>query len=371
MRQARDVIVATAVLVALSFSVGRAAPDRHAGQRLMAQRYETHGLVDKAVAEYLKILGKDPEDSGARSRVRALVALQMPSWLPEAAETGWPFPHEVIRYELTGPMRGGEPYRLLVTQGAFTAPEGARWDQLHEKGFSRIDYTYVWHPIKKIYEVRVAAHWNTDEETKVAEKALHAVSAFYCLVKDELGFDPTGRWADPIDIWVTGKGEPGARAQGRSIYLYAVGTERTPGEWLRELGHEYGHVSLPGLGGFKDSDDEWADGDIAELLFPKWLSARGVPEWMPWSVQEWEAASAPERERLMGRVRSKGLDPTLVGGTEAAAREYLVGLALLVEDEGGAEGLSQVLRKCPQGTTAQFLSSAEAAGVEVWEEGDG
>ena len=302
MKRARGVVVTTALLLALSFSVGRAAPDPHAVQRMMAAQYEAHGLVEKAVAEYLKILAKDPQDSEARSKAQGLIVLRMPAWLPEEAETAWPFPHEVITYDLIGPMQGAEPYRLLVTQSAFTAQEGDRWDELHEKGFSRIDYVYLWHPVKKQYEVRVAAHWNTDAETKVAQQALRAVSGFYCLVKDRLGFDPTGRWGDPIDVWVTSKGEPGGRAQGRSIYLYAVGAERTSGEWLRELGHEYGHVSLPGIGGFKDSDDEWADGNLAELLFPKWLAEKGAPAWMPPDFPEFRGC----RPRRLPAIPTQG-----------------------------------------------------------------
>jgi len=414
---------ATALLAALSPLCGRAeAADRHAGRRMMASRYEMHGLVEKAVAEYLKILASDPGDPQAKARAMALISVQMPTWLPQEAEGVFPFAHEVVVWEGEGdggrrqaataprapaeqgvsggpslplrvnsllPNRGGRRpfaaaqgelapaeqdeaapvgYRALVTGGRFAAREGERWDELHEKGFRRIDYAYVLQPVKSRYELRVAVHWETDDQAEVALRALRATLAFYCLAKEQLGFDPTGKWGDPIDVWVTSKGQPGARAQGRSIYLYAVETERTPGEWLREVGHEYGHVCLPGIGGFKDTDDEWADGHISELLFPKWLTAGGVPGWMPWSVEEWEAAARPERERLMGLARGRPPTEALLKGTDEAAREYLLGMVLVVEDEGGPEALAKALAKCAQGTAEKFVQAAREVGVEVVKE---
>jgi hypothetical protein len=257
-------------------------------------------------------------------------------------------------------------YKALVTSGSFAAREGVRWDEIHQKGFSRIDYAYVLHPIKKRYELRVAVHMESIEQMEIAQKAMRATLACYLLAKDYLGFDPTGRWGDPIDVWVAAGGEPGARAQGRSIFLYAVGTPRAPGEWLREVGHECGHVCLPGVGGFEDTDDEWADGHLAELLFPKWLSAVGGPGWMPWPVVEWEALAKPERERLMQLAERTQLTDELRTGSEAPAREYFLGRALLIENEYGPEKLGEVLAKCPEGDLKQFLAAAREVGV--WRE---
>jgi hypothetical protein len=367
---------------------------------MMAARYEMHGLVDKAVAEYIKILAQDPEDPGARARVEMLAAVEMPTWLPEEAGVAFPLPHEVIVFspregpamaeaaveaeasaassgakylggavgEEEGAPGEGAPvtYRALVTAGCFAAREGVRWDELHEKGFSRIDYAYVLHPIKKRYELRVAVHTESTEQAAIAQRAMRATLACYLLAKDYLGFDPTGRWGDPIDIWVAEGGEPGARAQGRSIYLYSAQTPREPGEWLREVGHECGHVCLSGVGGFEDTDDPWADGHLAELLFPKWLSTVGAPEWLPWSAEAWEQYAKPERERLIILARATELTDILLKGTDAAARDYFLGSALLIEDEYGPEKLGEVLAKCSQGNLERFLAAAREVGV--WRE---
>ncbi len=346
-----------------------ASRDPHAGRRMAASRYEMLGLVEKAVAEYIKILARAPDDAQARERVKALVEIQMPLWLPEEADMAAPFDHEAVVFELapngTDPAGPKARYRLLITRGAFAAQEGSRWDKVHEKGFALIDYAYVWHPVKKRYEVRVAAHWEEEGQTTLAEKALSATAAFYCLVKERLGFDPTGRWGDPIDLWLTNKGEPGARAQSRSIYLYAVDTPREPGEWLREIGHEYGHVSFPGLGGFEDTDDPWVDGHLAEVLLPKWLTADGVPSWMPWSVPDWETGARRERERLLALAGEAGIDTSRLIAKDEAARDYLLGLAVRLEAEQGPEGLAAVLTKCARGTADRFVRAAKESGVAV------
>ncbi len=363
-------LVLAAALPQIALPGDRAASasgDPHAGRRMAATRYEMQGLLEKAVAEYIKILAQDPDDPHARERAKALVEIQMPLWLPEEAETAAPFDHEAVVFEF--PPNGTDPaaqkalYRLLITRGAFSAQEGARWDEVHEKGFALIDYAYVWHPVKRRYEVRVAAHWEEQGQTQLAHDALSAAAAFYCLVKERLGFDPTGRWGDPIDLWLTSKGEPGARAQGRSIYIYTAHTPRVPGEWLREIAHEYGHVSFPGLGGFEDTDDPWVDGHLAEVLLAKWLTADGVPAWMPWSMPDWEAAARQERERLLGLAGEAGIDTSRLSGKDEAARDYLLGLAVRLEAEQGPEGLAAVLRKCARGSAERFVRAAKESGV--------
>jgi hypothetical protein len=422
MRLARLWLVPAAGALALLLRLPPAyAQDQMTAHRLAAAQYEVHGLVEEAVAEYIKLLALAPGDVDARARVEALVRKQMPMWLPEEAEGAAPFKCEALTWG--APARGttgaggkpprapwrlppygdGPAQRFLVTAVDFAAREGERWDELHEAGFSHIDYGYAWSESKRRYEARVVVHWEEPAQGELAGKALRATLVFYCLAREQLGFDPTRPWGDPVDIWITNKGKPGARAQGSSIYLYAAKTERRPGEWLRELAHEYGHVSFPGIGGFTETSDPWADGELAELLFPKWLmgfgaeasrltdggqaeatkatKAAGGPEWMPWAPAEWEAEAKGERERLMGLWAEEGvrkligqetrgyaamsgrhpgppvadLGTPALQGNDQITREAFLGLALRVEEMKGARYLGEVLKKCPRGTATQFV----------------
>ncbi len=320
-----------------------------------ATRYEMHGLTEEAVAEYLRILAVEPENEAARDRIKALISKEMPQWLPGEAVKAMPFKCQTVEM----PIKAAEDsanYRLLMTQEGFSAREGERWDEFHASGFKHIDYGYVWQPSRKRYEVRVAAHWENPDQEPIARGALSATLAFYCLVKELLAFDPTKPWGDPVDIWVTNKGEPGARAQGRAIYIYSAKTPRPPAEWLREVAHEYGHVSFPGLGGFSESDDEWADGHLAELLFPKWLTANGI-DWLAWPAAEWEAEAKKERARLISRWpndEAKQARAERLQGKDQQAREQAVGLALWIEEKEGPQALGKVLKKCPRSTGEGF-----------------
>lgn len=371
MRLARTLLVAAALSVALPFSVSPGqSQDQITIHRMAAQQYEIPGLLEEAVAEWIKLLALSPQDAQARSRVDALVKKQMPRWLPEEAERAAPFTCEVLKWTLPAGQAGlGTPVpqqRFLLTAVDFAAREGERWDELHEAGFPHIDYGYAWSANKRRYEARVVAHWEEPAQAALAHDALKAALICHILAREQFGFDPTRPWGDPVDIWITNEGEPGARAQGRSIYLYSAKTERAPGEWLREIAHEYGHVCMPGIGGFTTTDDAWADGHLAELLFAKWLAAGGAPDWLPWSATDWEAEAKGERSRLMGpwsEDEVKGMIgkvspvPPALSGNDAKARDAFLGLALRVEEMEGPRFLGDVLGKRPRGTAAGFVSA--------------
>jgi hypothetical protein len=383
------------------------------GKRLLADEYAKHGRIEEAVAQYLEILAQHPDDAGARARVTGLVTARMPRWLPAEAEQAAPFERIILEYDVRrpgaraqerGPRKGTrllqgrtespgqsmsaatEPegelgggrspgadpasrdrYRLLVTQAVFAARETERWDEVHEEECSHIDYAYVWDGVKKQWVMRARVHWTGEDGATLAWNALRAALAFYCVAKSYLGADPTQPWADPIDIWLLEEGEPGARALGASIYLYAVKTPRPEGEWLREVSHEYGHVCLPGIGGFTETDDPWADGHMAELLFAKWLAHSGPPQWLPWSAGEGIREAAVERERLIAKVLAIGADEEKLQGVGEEARDYFLGLALHVEETAGPTFLAQVLSRCVRGRPAQFVAAASRLGSETGE----
>ncbi len=393
------------------------APENCELRGRLAGAYEERGLLEEAVAEYLGMLAREPGNEGARGGVEALVKERMPKWLPEEAEEGVLFALEVLEMELVEPegtvvgvdrcrgardvrrpelegeilrfaqndkIRAGvgtpglqsgkkvEPieYRLLVTKERFAAREGERWEEVHQRALPWVDYGYVWEAAAKRWVMRVRAHWAEAEDAELAQEALRATLAFYCVAREYLGCDPTERWAAPVEVWLGRRGRPGARAVGRNLYLYAVGTPRSPAEWVRQVAHEYGHIALPGIGGFTDTDDAWADGHLGELLFPKWLAAIGAPEWMPWSVAEWEREAQGERERLIAEAREAGLDAARLRGVDENAQDYFLGLALRVEEVAGPRFLGEVLGRCARGRAADFVGVTERLveerGMEVW-----
>jgi hypothetical protein len=340
--------------------VGRHPQDPGARLRL-ADAYERRGFVEEAAAQYLAVLKLDGDDAQASSRLTRLVQRQMPAWLPAEAEAA-PFARALLHLS-SGPEPAGPPRLLLTT--ALAAPEGGRRDHLHGWLYPWILHGYLWDESQQRWRLTARAHYAAHEE--LAQASLHTILALSCIIPKRLAILPAGGTPRPLDIWLAEEGRPGARTVGRDIFLYAIGVERAPEEWLREVAHEYGHAVLPGIGGFTATDDPWADGEVAELLFVKWLAAARV-ERFPWPTAAAEALARPRRERLMARAGKP--DPKLLAGTDAAARDHLVGLALRVEAAAGPQFLGEVLSRCPHGNATQFVQTAERLakerGVKLW-----
>lgn len=56
------------------------------------------------------------------------------------------------------------------------------------------------------------------------------------------------------------------------ILFWKAGLERPEAEWLRELFHEYGHVTIPPIGGFRAPLESYANGFIGETLGMMWAA---------------------------------------------------------------------------------------------------
>jgi hypothetical protein len=325
-----------------------AQPDDPAARRTLAQAYAAAGFVEEAAVEYLALLSPDPGATEDKAALDALLQTRMPSWLPPSVTQVKPFTLEAVT--LATPI----PWELLATT-SFPAHEGERADRLHHWAFPRVAYGYVWEAKPRRWQLRVRVHHTSAAGSELVPGALKTTLALYAVVKAAMGFDPTGEWKTPVDVWLAEDGPAGGHSAGRSIYLYSVTTPRSPEEWLRELAHEYGHTALPGMGGFTKTDDPWADGELGELLFLKWLAA-AKPTWLPWSLTAAEDLARPRREQLIASA-SGPLTPSRLRTADLRARDYFLGLALKVESESGPRRLAEALSRCPRGAASQFLAA--------------
>lgn len=55
-----------------------------------------------------------------------------------------------------------------------------------------------------------------------------------------------------------------------TIYIYDLNSFKDPVEMAREVAHEYGHATLPPVGGFKEPE-EWGNGYLGEKLYLRYL----------------------------------------------------------------------------------------------------
>jgi len=408
-------LLAAALLLAIAFSAhadvgGELAPLEKAvarrpynldARRELAEAYAAAGFIEEAIAQRLTIIEQDPGGAEAPARINQLFARRAPRWLPEAAARIAPFARAPFDLALAGPD-GARPStgRFLLVSAPAVSQDGQR-DPLHGWPFAQSQYAYAWDAAASRWVLKIRAHAAAGADAQFLDSALRALVSFYHTALVYLRRDPTAA-GEPVDMWLTDQGSPGARSIGNSIYLYAASTPRTSAEWLREIAHEYGHIALPGIGGFTSSDDPWADGDLGELLFVKWLAtchpesvgqelascraschpegdchpersegsrlsspapAEREPLDLPWPIADAERIAAARRQSLIAAAAGKP-DPARLKAHDTAARDYFLGLALRVEAAAGPRFLAESLSRCPRGTAPDFVKAVNALAKE-------
>lgn len=132
------------------------------------------------------------------------------------------------------------------------------------------------------------------------------------------------------------------------IYLYDVLHDRAPIEWVRELAHEYGHYSLPGISGYTDPE-EWANGILGEKLFIKWLDTsmaqhtvriEDLPFVTPAELKEFDDH---EITPLVEKVISRGPDRSGLAARDASGMTSYVSLALYADSLYGSNLLKAAI----------------------------
>jgi len=122
-----------------------------------------------------------------------------------------------------------------------------------------------------------------------------------------------------------------------TIYIYDLPSFKDPVEMCREVAHEYGHASLPFIGGFKDPE-EWGNGYLGERLFLRWLR-NGIRDKKLESVDAMDA-TLPQLEAwvkrnvdpLVEHAATTGLEMGMLEGTGLGALNSYMGLVLYMED---------------------------------------
>lgn len=152
-----------------------------------------------------------------------------------------------------------------------------------------------------------------------------------------------------VDVYICYGGEPGgeqlfdedAGADGRpvkvnTIYIYALDSFTEPVEMAREVCHEYGHATLPPIGGFSEPED-WANGFLGEKLYMRMLRdkmAAKLLEPVDAMGAPFEALDAWVKRHVDPLVQAaalKGPDAELLAGKGPAAMDAYLGLAAYAE----------------------------------------
>ncbi len=101
-----------------------------------------------------------------------------------------------------------------------------------------------------------------------------------------LGRDHPEAYRKLVDVYLCFGGDPGGEhlfdldsgdldsnnkpAKVNTFYIYQVAGNITPFQLCREIAHEYGHATLPGVGIYHKPEN-WANGDVGERIYLNWL----------------------------------------------------------------------------------------------------
>ncbi len=155
-------------------------------------------------------------------------------------------------------------------------------------------------------------------------------------------FSPDGA----INVWLSEKGDPGGEAIDENIYLMGIGVHRSPGEWEREVAHEFGHETLPVVGGYVKP--EWAsNGILGERLFTRWLllNADLATETHPWiRALNPDQIKETRIDRFIRQFAGLGPESPAMTAKDGTAMDAFIGMALYVEETQGSDCLASALK---------------------------
>jgi hypothetical protein len=165
--------------------------------------------------------------------------------------------------------------------------------------------------------------------------------------------------------------EEGGRARRvNTIYIYQIQNAKDPVELAREVAHEYGHATLPPVGGFETPED-WGNGYLGEKLYMRHLrdfslsGAFGPADAMGATPEQLDRFVKREVEPLSEKVWLNGPDFSRLPGTGQGALDAYLGLALYAEEILPPRAFARSLQLIGSTKAADYPDAVILAAAEV------
>jgi hypothetical protein len=132
------------------------------------------------------------------------------------------------------------------------------------------------------------------------------------------------------------EGSPPSIRKADTIYIYDLASFTDPVESAREVAHEYGHATLPAVGGFVQPED-WGNGFLGEKLFLRWVRNEmraqhlGPEDAMGATLPALDAWVRKNVDPLVNRTGVDGPFFSMLEGQGQASMDAYIGLALYAE----------------------------------------
>jgi len=370
-----------------------ADPTYDQGQSWLAHVYELKGDKAQALTHVAALLSLAPDSAYGKEAARRLfLSPPFPRSLTAATRAISPLRFTADTCSLGDDRMPGAPARIALTYTTSPkypddAPGGGPvvertlpvpGEKAETERFNRAVYGYLEAPDTGDLRLRVIAYFpspllsGSDRDlAPVAQALVHLMLRFQCYGERILGLPPQGDAEGINRLWLGLGGPPGAQRSDSDIFLYRVlADERPPGEWLRQLAHECGHLLIPRIGGFA-TPEMWGNGRLGERLFTYLLACEaGRVSGDGWPSPEaaarldhlWPGGNIDAEGYLATSGRAplvvwaaEGPASELIVGQDERAMQYYLGLADYILAAHGPSGLREVIRQCAGTTVADFV----------------
>lgn len=205
-----------------------------------------------------------------------------------------------------------------------------------------------------------------------------------------------------VDVYLCDNGVPGGEQRfgedpsivdefGRTqrtnqIYIYDLDSFTQPIEMMREVAHEYGHATLPPVGGYK-TPEYWANGFLGENLYLTWLNRESSVGRLK-VIDTMGASAADLKKYVATKISPKivaaalaGPDAALLGRKDKAGMDHFIGLALYAESllpdsnfrrslmltgQSALEYANSVVEAASESPSLSFSIPASLRGKKIW-----
>lgn len=155
-----------------------------------------------------------------------------------------------------------------------------------------------------------------------------------------------------------------------TIFIYDMPSFTDTVEMAREVAHEYGHATLPPVGGFLEPE-YWADGYLGERLFLRWFRDEMAAGHL--AADDAMGADLPGLDRWVKRnveplvldVALQGPDLTLMAGKTQASMNAFMGTVLYVDGLVPPKVFARSLKLIGSQNAVDYVASAVAAVEEA------
>lgn len=196
--------------------------------------------------------------------------------------------------------------------------------------------------------------------SKRPEQVLRMLMRLYAYNVSRLRLQHSRDYDGMVNVFLCYGGEPGGEQlievdhqpdgdqKIDSIYLYDLRSFTDPVEMVREVAHEYGHATLPPIGGFKEPE-EWANGYLGEKIYMTYLAEAlakgelGTDDVMGATAQGIAAWKAKNIDPLVTAAAINGPQTSVLAGKSKASMDAFIGLALWTKQLYGERAMTRAL----------------------------